>query len=107
MKKKVIDNKQFWKTIKPLISDKPISRDRINLIENKEIVKSESETVQIFNKFFSNIAKNLCIPVYNDFDPIIENMKGLVLKAVLKYKNRPSILAIRDTQKIVSFVSKK
>ena len=51
-KKKVIDYKQFWKTIKPLASDKSISRDRINLIEKKEIVKSESETAEILNKFF-------------------------------------------------------
>ena len=37
------------------------------------------------NKFFSNIVKNLNIPVYNDFDPIIENKKDLVFKSILKY----------------------
>ena len=37
--KKVIDNKQFWKTIKPLISNKSVSRDSINLLEKEKIVK--------------------------------------------------------------------
>ena len=33
--KKSINNKQFWKTIKLLISDESVSRDRINLIDKK------------------------------------------------------------------------
>ena len=37
--KKDIDNKQFWKTIKPLISNKSVSRDSINLLEKEKIVK--------------------------------------------------------------------
>ena len=81
--KKFIDNKQFWKTEKPLIADKFVSRDRINLKEKKEIVKSESETAEILNKFFSNIVKNLGIPVYVDFNLIMENMKDPDFKAIL------------------------
>ena len=66
-------------------------------MEKEEIVKSESETVEILNKFFSNIVRSINIPVDNDFDPIIENMKEPVLKAIVKYKNYPSILHIRET----------
>ena len=95
MKNKVIDSKQLWKTIKPLISDKSVPRERINLVEKKEIVKSESETAKILNKFFSNIIRNLGIPDYDNFNPIIKNMK----EPVLEYKNHPIILAIRDTGK--------
>ena len=61
-KKKFIHNKRFWKTIKPLLLDILVSRNQINLIEKKEIVKSESETVEILNKFFSNIVKYLDTP---------------------------------------------
>ena len=39
--------------------------------------------------------KNLNISKYSDFDPIIENFKDPTLKAILKYKKHPSILAIR------------
>ena len=42
-----------------------------------------------------NIAKNLNISQYSDFDPVIESVKDLTLKANLKYKKHPSILAIR------------
>ena len=35
MKKKVIDSKQLWKTIKPLISDKSVPKETINLVEKK------------------------------------------------------------------------
>ena len=51
------------------------------------------------NKFFSNIVKNSDIPLYDSFDPVIQNMKDLVFKAILNYKNDPSILAITDTRK--------
>ena len=106
-RKKVIDNKQFWKTIKPPSSDKSVSRDRLNLIAKDEIVKSESETAKSLNKLFSNIVKNLGIPVYDDFDPIIENMKDPVYKAILKYKNHPSILEIKDIRENSIFCFKE
>ena len=41
--------------MKPLISDKSLLRDRINLMVKEQIVKSESKIVEILNKFFSNI----------------------------------------------------
>ena len=39
--------------------------------------------------------KNLKISQYSDFDLIIENVKDPTLKATLKSKKTPSILAIR------------
>ena len=36
--KSVVDNKLFWKTVKPLISDKVAVKDGIHLIENNELV---------------------------------------------------------------------
>ena len=82
----------------------------INLIyfkEKEQIVKSESETAEILKKFVSNIVKNPGIPIFDDFDPIIENMKEPDFKATLKYKHHPSILAIRDTQENRTFCFKE
>ena len=76
-------------------------------MEKKKIVKSESETADILIKFFSNILKNLGITDYDNFDPNIENMKDPVFKAIFKYKNYPSILAIRDTRKNSIFCLKE
>ena len=43
-KKNVIDPKKFWKTVKPLLSDMSVSREKINLAENEKMLTSESET---------------------------------------------------------------
>ena len=70
-------------------------RERINLSKNGVNMNTENGTADVFNNFFGNIVKNLNISQYSDFDPIIENVKDATLKAVLKYKIHPSILAIR------------
>ena len=57
--KNVIDYKKFWKTVKPLFSDKSVSREKINLTENEKMLTSESETAETLNNFFSNIVKKL------------------------------------------------
>ena len=53
--KKILDNRQFWKVVKPLFSDKSISGDKITLTENGEYVKTEMKRAEVFNSFFSNI----------------------------------------------------
>ena len=53
--KSVIDNKSFWKTVKPFLSDKTHGNDKIHLIENDELLKTDLETADVFNEFFSNI----------------------------------------------------
>ena len=47
----LMDNKLFWKTIKPSFSDKIVTRDRIHLTENGEVVKTELETAETLNNF--------------------------------------------------------
>ena len=42
---------RFWKTVKPLLSEKFNARERISLSENGEFVKTENWTVEVF-KFF-------------------------------------------------------
>ena len=79
--------------VKPSLSEKFNARERIGLIENGDIVKNEKGTAEVFN--IGNIVKNLNISQYSDFDPIIENVKDPTLKAILRYKKHPSILAIR------------
>ena len=64
----------------------------ISLSENGEILKIEKGTVEVFD----NIVKNLNISQYSGLDPIIINVRGPNLKDILKYKNHPSILAIRN-----------
>ena len=95
----VTDNKRFWKTVKPYLSDKSVKCGKINLNENGELLKSESETAEVFNNYFSNIVKNLKIPEYKNLNANIENVKDPDFRAILKYKNHPSIIAIKEKSK--------
>ena len=55
----VVDNKLFWKTVKPLLSDKVAGKDEIRLIENNELVKTDLEIVEVLtNVFFQNTTKS-------------------------------------------------
>ena len=92
--KSIIDNKKFWKTLKPMFSDKNISADKINLAENDLLMSSNTEVSETFNNYFINIVNNLNIPKNvnsksPDLDPII--------KATQKYQKHPSIIAIKSS----------
>ena len=100
-----MDNKLFWKTIKPSFSDKIVTRDRIHLTENGEVVKTGFETAETLNNFFGNVIKNLMIPKYSEYDLSIDRIENRTIRAILKYRNHPSILAIRERKKAqISFV---
>ena len=82
--KKVTDNKMFWKTIKPFVSDKSCVRDRISISDKGEILKIESETAETLNDFSSNVIKNSNISRYFKHDSVAENTTGPNLRAILK-----------------------
>ena len=42
----LMDNKLFWKTIKPSFSDKIVTRNRIHLTDHSEVVETELETAE-------------------------------------------------------------
>ena len=75
MKKISLITKLFWKTIKPSFFDKIMTRDRINLSEKGELVKTELETAEVLNKFFSNIVSNPEISKYSKYESFIENIE--------------------------------
>ena len=60
--KDLTDNKQFWRTVKPLFSDKIKSSEKITLVEKREtldmdgnidneIVNDDVKIAEIFNRF--------------------------------------------------------
>ena len=92
--KDITDNKKFWKIVNLLPSDNSINSDKIHLHENGELINSESKTAELLNEFFLNIEKILKTPKYENLNPNFDKSKDQVLKAVLKYKNHRSIIAI-------------
>ena len=71
-------------------------KDRMNLSEKGESVKTELETAEVLNKFFSNIANNLEISKYSKYESFIDNIEDQTLRGILKHKNQPSIIAIQN-----------
>ena len=75
-------------------------KDRINLSEKGELVKTELETAEVLNKFFSNIAKNPEISKYSKYESFVENIEDHTIRPILKYKNHPRIIAVNNKFKV-------
>ena len=76
--------------MKPCLTDKTLKDERITLIENEKVASDERKLVKIF-KYFSNIVSNLDI----QHPPNITLHHDLVLNAIKKFENNPSILQIK------------
>ena len=94
--KKIVDNKTFWKTIKPFFTDKDVNHDNITLVENEETVSDNKEISETLNNFFSEVVTNLNLPQYHDPTVNVDDIEDPVARTVEKYKNHPSIRLIKE-----------
>ena len=92
----VCDNEKFWKVVKTLLSNKIMSSEKITLVEGTKISKNDKETAKVFNNLFSIIIQNLKIPQHKEQDPISASISDPVMRAVVKYRAHPSIIAIKE-----------
>ena len=93
------DNKMFWKTIKPLFSNKGSKSTKIILVENDEIVSDDKKTGEIMNEYFVNITKDLDIPeIMLEKLPDSIDITCLVQidQIIHQYSMHPSILKINE-----------
>ena len=102
--KNVIDKRKFWKTVKPMLSNKFGNSEKITLVDNDKIITNGKEIAKVRSNFFSNIIKTSSIRQKNHADSIIENVRDPTLKAILKYRKHPSILAIKKRLKVVLYL---
>ena len=59
--KHITDNKKFWKTVRPLFSEKHNISRNITLVEDDKILSNYSEVAKTMNEFFSSTVTNLDI----------------------------------------------
>ena len=78
----------------PCLSNKVNSNEKITLIGGDKMIKDDKETAKVFNDFFSNIIKNLNIPQFNPGDSTCEKVLDPVVRAIVRYRKHPSILAM-------------
>ena len=55
----ITDNKKFWKTLKPFLSDKGPQASKITLVQNDQIISDDNALADTFKDFFDNAVKNL------------------------------------------------
>ena len=105
--KDLTDNKQFWRTVKPLLSDKIKTPEKIALVQQREtldtdgniddeIVNDDVKIAEIFNRFFSNAAIVLKSPDFHVAVPLADNISHPSFRAILKYADHPNTIAIKD-----------
>ena len=56
---KVADNKAFWKTIKPFLSDKGTSINKITLLDNDKVILDDKQLCKTFSNFLQEVVKTL------------------------------------------------
>ena len=61
------ENKEFWKTVKPILSDKSITFPKISLVEKVELISDESKVTTRFSNFFENAIGSLSIKTNENF----------------------------------------
>ena len=92
--KSIADNKKFCRTFEPLLSDKAPFNAKITLIEHSGIISSDNEIADVLNTSFSNIVSNLNLHQYPISNPYYDKIRDPVSKAILKYKDHPSLKTI-------------
>ena len=78
-----------------MLSKRIKSNERITLVENNEIIKTDKENAKILNASSSNTVQNLGIQQCNMNGPICQNINDPLLKGVVRYQNHPSFVAIK------------
>ena len=60
--KSFLENKKFWKNVKPFFSEKGSIRHKLSLVDKNEIISDSAEIAEHFKNFFENAVKNLDLP---------------------------------------------
>ena len=90
------DNHKFWKTVKPLFSDKVQVNSAITLIEDGKMVSEDSEIAEIFNHFFANITESLGISANESLMLPADDIQDPIDRAIRKFDSHPSICKIKE-----------
>ena len=99
----ISDNRKFWKTVKPLFSNKGNYGNKIKLVENEEIIDDDTKVAEELNNFFKTAVASLDIHGNPYTVENVENMNDPVEKATKKIEFHPSIFLIKN--KVVKKVS--
>ena len=96
-----IDNdKKFWRAVKPVFSNGDPMGDNIILIENGDVVSDDKIIAECLNTHFVNITDSLGLDPSFKINETDLSMEESIDMALAKYKNHPSIAAIKKKYKV-------
>ena len=95
--RKINDNKKFWNTVKPLMSNKGPNSQKISLKEGDKLVTDDIEIANVLNKHFVSSVRCLaekggCSAHVLD----INDEKDTLDNIFTRFKLHPSIIAIKE-----------
>ena len=96
----ITDNKKFWKTVKPLFSEKNVASRNITLLVDDKIISTDKEVAEAFNAFFSKAVEKLDINGYVNTDFTYDPKATPICNIIKKFENHPSILKIKEDVKV-------
>ena len=90
-------------TVKPYLSERNKSREKIVLVKNEEIISDDVEVANTLNNYFLNVVKNLKIPEKLVANSLLQSLsRHPTLNAIFKYKNHPGMLVIKKSSQLFS-----
>ena len=96
--KGTVTNKEFWKTIRPFLTNKGcLENTDIMLINDDEIVTDDKTLAKTFNEHYINIVERSSglKPEKMEFENSL-NTRNILHSIIDRYKNHPSILKIKS-----------
>ena len=87
----IFNNRNFWKTVGPLFSEKFFHKESIILNNNNKTISNNEELAEIFHKYFSKLAENLDIIETLASNMTSSDITDPVFNVIKKYKDHPSI----------------
>ena len=94
--KNITDKKQFWKTIKPFLSEKSKVTSKIKLKDKNKIISNDDKVAEEFSTFFENVVKTLNIKPRNFSLGNTTHLSDPVEITIKKFENHPSVQVIRE-----------
>ena len=92
----IADNKNFWRVVKQIFSNKTLGTNRGMLREGCKIISDIEKVADTFNKFFGEYRKDFENWQGKQFLVETNDVFGPVLKAIKKYSAHRSILRIKE-----------
>ena len=92
---KVTDNKEFWKTIKPFLSEKVTTFPKISLIQNDDVISDELKVAKSFSSFFEDAVNSLGIKKDEQRNKNF-GLSNPVEIAINNFEQHPSIKLIKE-----------